>query len=83
MDFDRGTFLPVDAYESTEIEAIADESLGDKRRGLLDDLVGEDLRQVSFSAAELKRSLEANAAAIGEAERSPFRGRRSDSTGMP
>lgn len=70
IELERGTFLPLDAYESMEIEDIADESLGDKRRNLLDDLVGEDLRQVSFTAGELKRSLEANAAAIREAERS-------------
>lgn len=69
IELERGSFLPIDAYESTEIEDIADESLGDKRRNLLDDLVGEDLRQVSYTAAELKRSLEANAAAIREAER--------------
>lgn len=69
IELERGTFLPLDAYESSEIEDIADESLGDKRRNLLDDLVGEDLRQVNFAAAELKRSLEANAAAIREAER--------------
>ncbi len=69
IELERGTFLPLDAYESTEIEDIADESLGDKRRNLLDDLVGEDFRQVSFTAAELKRALEANAASIREAER--------------
>jgi energy-coupling factor transporter ATP-binding protein EcfA2 len=69
VDLERGTFLPLDSYTSTEIEAIADESLGDKRRSLLDDLVGEDLRQVSYAAAELRRALEANAAAIREAER--------------
>jgi energy-coupling factor transporter ATP-binding protein EcfA2 len=69
IELERGTFLPIDAYESSEIEEIADESLGDKRRNLLDDLVGEELRQVSYAAAELRRSLEANAAAIREAER--------------
>ena len=57
IEFDRGTFLPLDAYDSTEIEDIADESLGDKRRSLLDDLVGDDLRQVSFAASEMRRAL--------------------------
>ena len=39
VDLDRGTFLPLDAYSSLEIEAIADEALGDKRRNLLDELL--------------------------------------------
>jgi hypothetical protein len=30
VDLDRGTFLPLDAYSSLEIEAIADEALGHK-----------------------------------------------------
>ena len=38
VDLDRGTFLPLDAYSSPEIEAIADEVLGQKRRNLLDEL---------------------------------------------
>jgi recombinational DNA repair ATPase RecF len=37
VDLDRGTFLPLDAYSSLEIEAIADEALGHKRRNLLDE----------------------------------------------
>ncbi len=34
LDLDRGTFLPLDAYNSEETEAIANETLGEKRRGL-------------------------------------------------
>jgi recombinational DNA repair ATPase RecF len=41
IDLDRATFLPVDGYSSTEIEDIADESLGKKRRALLDVVVKE------------------------------------------
>jgi energy-coupling factor transporter ATP-binding protein EcfA2 len=47
VDLDRGTFLPLDAYSSPEIEAIADEVLGDKRRNLLDDLRSEQMRNNS------------------------------------
>jgi len=48
VDLDRGTFLPVDAYSSLEIEAIADEVLGDKRRNLLDELRSEQMRTIHF-----------------------------------
>src|ERR1700691_6276880 len=41
VDLDRGTFLPLDAYSSSEIEGIADETLGEKRRALLDALKGD------------------------------------------
>lgn len=61
VELDRGTFLPLDAYTALEIEAIADESLGPKRRGLLDDLGPEELRQIHADLAERRRSLEANA----------------------
>jgi len=46
VDLYRGTFLPVDAYSSLEIEAIADEALGDKRRNLLDELRSEKMRSI-------------------------------------
>ncbi|MBK6534281.1 MAG: hypothetical protein IPF99_33340 [Deltaproteobacteria bacterium] len=32
IDLDKGTFLPLDSFTSMEIEAIADEVLGDRRR---------------------------------------------------
>lgn len=69
VDLERGTFLPLDAYSSAEIEAIADESLGEKRRSLLDDLRGEDLHRIRLSLAEKHRALEANADAIRSVER--------------
>jgi len=47
VDLDRGTFLPLDAYSSLEIEAIADEVVGQKRRNLLDELCSEKLRTIS------------------------------------
>jgi energy-coupling factor transporter ATP-binding protein EcfA2 len=61
VDLDRGTFLPLDAFTALEIEAIADESLGSKRRALLDDLRAEDLRQIHVELSERRRALEANA----------------------
>lgn len=69
VDLDRGTFLPLDGYSSAEIEEIADESLGDKRRVLLDDLRAEELRGVLAVVGEQKRALEANADAIKAAGR--------------
>ena len=69
IDLDRGTFLPLDAYSSAEIEAIADESLGHKRRALLDDLIGDDLRQVELALGERRRALESNADAIRAGQR--------------
>lgn len=61
VDLDRGTFLPLDGYSSSEIESIADESVGAKRRSLLDELRGEELQQVNLKVAEHRRALEANA----------------------
>ena len=61
VDLDRGTFFPRDADTALEIEAIADESLGPKRRALLDDLRPEELRQIHAGLAERKRALESNA----------------------
>lgn len=61
VDLDRGTFLPLDAYTGLEIEAIADETLGDKRRMLLDELREDELRTIKLSLSEHRRSLEANA----------------------
>ncbi len=61
VDLDRGTFLPLDVYSSLEIEAIADEVLGDKRRNLLDELRSEQMRAIQMSLAESSRALDANA----------------------
>jgi DNA repair exonuclease SbcCD ATPase subunit len=61
VDLDRGTFLPLDAYSSLEIEAIADEALGHKRRGLLDELRSDQMRGIYMSLAESSRALETNA----------------------
>jgi DNA repair exonuclease SbcCD ATPase subunit len=69
VDLDRGTFLPVDAYSSLEIEAIADEALGHKRRNLLDELRSEQMRSIHLSLAESARALEANADRIRMAQR--------------
>jgi DNA repair exonuclease SbcCD ATPase subunit len=70
VDLDRGTFLPLDAYSSLEIEAIADEALGDKRRNLLDELRSEQMRNIHLSLAESARALETNADRIRSAQRS-------------
>jgi hypothetical protein len=69
VDLDRGTFLPLDAYSSLEIEAIADEALGHKRRTLLDELRSEQMRAIHLSLAESTRALEANADRIRTAQR--------------
>src|ERR1700758_2049469 len=69
VDIDRGTFLPLDAYSSPEIEAIADEVLGQKRRNLLDELRSEQMRTIHLSLAESARALDANADRIRAAER--------------
>jgi chromosome segregation ATPase len=69
VDLDRGTFLPLDAYSSLEIEAIADEALGHKRRNLLDELRSEQMRSIHLSLAESGRSLDANADRIRTTQR--------------
>jgi energy-coupling factor transporter ATP-binding protein EcfA2 len=69
VDLDRGTFLPLDAYSSPEIEAIADEVLGHKRRNLLDELRSEQMRTIHLSLAESARALDANADRIRTAQR--------------
>src|SRR5262247_1202674 len=69
VDLDRGTFLPLDAYSSLEIEAIADEVLGEKRRNLLDELRSEQMRTIQLSLGESTRALEANADRIRTAQR--------------
>jgi energy-coupling factor transporter ATP-binding protein EcfA2 len=70
VDLDRGTFLPIDVYNSPEIEAIADETLGEKRRGLLDDLRSEELSKIHLSLGEHRRALEANADRVRAVRRS-------------
>ena len=70
VDLDRGTFLPLDVYSSLEIEAIADEALGHKRRILLDELRSEQMRSIQLSLAESARALETNADRIRTAQRS-------------
>ena len=69
VDLDRGTFLPLDAYSSPEIEAIADEVLGQTRRNLLDELRSEQIRTIQLSLAESARALDANADRIRAAQR--------------
>jgi energy-coupling factor transporter ATP-binding protein EcfA2 len=69
VDLERGTFLPLDAYTGPEIEAIADESLGERRRLLLDELRQDDLRRVQARIAEHRRKLEANADEISSLTR--------------
>jgi energy-coupling factor transporter ATP-binding protein EcfA2 len=69
VDLDRGTFLPLDAYSSLEIEEIADEVLGRKRRNLLDELRSEQMRTIHLSLGESTRALEANADRVRTAQR--------------
>jgi hypothetical protein len=69
VDLDRGTFLPLDAYSDKEIEGIADDSFGERRRSLLDDLESSELTQIQLSVGEQRRALEANADKIRAATR--------------
>jgi len=69
VDLDRGSFLPLDAYSSLEIEAIAQESVGDRRRALLDELSAADMQRIQLSLADQRRALEANADGIQAAQR--------------
>lgn len=69
LDLDKGTFLPLDAYNSDEIEDIANESLGQKRRSLLDELREEELRGVLLTIGDGRRALEANADAVKASQR--------------
>jgi energy-coupling factor transporter ATP-binding protein EcfA2 len=69
VDLDRGTFLPLDTYSSPEIEAIADEVLGQKRRNLLDELRSDQMRTIHLSLAESARALDANADRIRTTQR--------------
>ncbi|MBV8072747.1 MAG: hypothetical protein JO270_22780 [Acidobacteriaceae bacterium] len=69
VDVDRGTFLPLDAYSSSEIEEIADEVLGHKRRTLLDELRSDQMRTIHMSLGETTRELETNADRIRNAQR--------------
>jgi DNA repair exonuclease SbcCD ATPase subunit len=69
IDLDRGTFFPLDAFSSAEIEEIANESLGAKRRSLLDDLRETDIQEILASIAQRRRELEANADRVTAARR--------------
>lgn len=61
VDLDRRTFLPLDGYSSLEIEDIADETEGDKRRSLLDELRWDEIQDINYRVAEHRRTLDANA----------------------
>ncbi len=61
--------MPLDAYSSTEIEAIADEVLGQTRRNLLDDLRSDQMRNIHLSLAESARALDANADRVRTSQR--------------
>jgi DNA repair exonuclease SbcCD ATPase subunit len=58
---DRGTFLPIDAYDYADIEGIAVENVGPKRRALLDDLVPDELREINSSIQKHSAGLGLNA----------------------
>src|SRR5580658_9652477 len=52
VDLDRGTYLPVDAYNGEEIESIADQVLGETRRALLDELRAPELSAIHLLLGE-------------------------------
>lgn len=69
VDLDRGTFLPLDAYSAGEIEDIANEDLGPRRRVLLDQLKPHEHREILDQLASARRELAANADLIRATER--------------
>jgi energy-coupling factor transporter ATP-binding protein EcfA2 len=69
VDLDRGTFLPIDGYSSSEIEQIADESLGARRRTLLDELYPQQFAELLDRLATARRALEANGDAVRSTRR--------------
>lgn len=69
VDLDRGTFLPLDGYSSFEIEEIAEERLGGKRRSLFDELRPEAMQASADRLSEARRALEANADQVRAARR--------------
>src|SRR5215469_1071288 len=70
VDLDRGTYLPIDAYNGDEIESIADQVLGETRRELLDELRASELSAIHLALGEHRRTLDANADQIRAARRS-------------
>lgn len=70
VDVDRGTYVPLDSYNSDEIESIADQVLGETRRALLDELRSTELSAIHLSLGEHRRALEANADQIRAVRRS-------------
>jgi recombinational DNA repair ATPase RecF len=69
VDLERGTFFPLDAYSSNEIEAIADETLGDKRRVLIDELRATEFSNIALRVANYRRDLDANRDSIRSVRR--------------
>ncbi len=69
IDLDRGTFLPLDAYSAGEIEDIANEDLGPRRRVLLDQLRPDEHLNLLDQIAGAKRDLDANADLIRAQDR--------------
>lgn len=69
VELERGTFLPFEAYSSSEIEEIAEERLGAKRRTLLDDLRSIEIQEAYSRLAAALRELQANADQIKATQR--------------
>jgi ABC-type cobalamin/Fe3+-siderophores transport system ATPase subunit len=69
VDLDRGTFLPFEGYTSMEVEDIAVERLGPKRRSLLDDLRPAEMQKIQEQLSASSRDLASNADAIRAARR--------------
>lgn len=61
VELDRGTFLPLDAYSFPEIDQIAQETSGPKRRTLLDQLREVEFRELAASTSSAERALAENA----------------------
>lgn len=69
IELERGSFLPIDLFLASEVEDIATESLGPKRRGLLDQLRPEEFFDIEARITRNRRDLEANADEIRAIDR--------------
>lgn len=59
-DAEQIGLLPLDVFSSLEIEEIAEREVGERRRQLLDDIRGPELREVKHRITEIRRLFEAN-----------------------
>jgi len=69
LDLERGSFLPVDAYSSKEIEDLADRTFSGARRALIDELRPSRMPALRDDAQRALRVLDSNAADLRSCRR--------------